>query len=170
MAADFKALGKNEQGALVAGALSILLSFFSSYVRVKVDGGSGVPGLNISSGTSAWTSWGTLGMLLIVVATAIVAIKAFAPDMLPDGVPWSLAAVGAAGLGTVLLILRAFTVGGGGIPGVSVGPGWSGWVLFITAIALTVFTFLAFKASGEKMPDMNKKGTPPAGPSSTPPA
>ena len=152
MAVDFKSLGKYEQGALIAGGLSIILSFFGSYVTI--DAGP------VSAGTSAWDSYATLGVLLVIGATVIVAIKAFAKENLPDGVPWSLVALAAAGLGTVLIILRAFTYDDGGI--VDVGPGWSGWILFITTIALTAFTFLLFKESGEKMPDLNKKDTPPA--------
>lgn len=156
MAVDFKSLGKWEQGALIAGGLSIILSFFSSYVTVD----AGV----VSAGTSAWDSYATLGVLLVIGATAVVAVKAFAKENLPDGVPWSLVALAAAGLGTLLLILRAFTYGDSGLSGVDVGPGWSGWALFITTIALTAFTFLSFKESGEKMPEFNKKDTPPAPP------
>ena len=155
MAVDFKSLGKFEQGALIAGGLSIILSFFGAYVRVS---GGGVS-QNVSS---AWDSYGTLGILLVIAATVIIAIKAFASENLPDGVPWSLVALATAGLGTLLLILRAFTYSDGGFSGVDVGPGWSGWALFITTIALTAFTFLLFKESGEKMPDLNKKDTPPA--------
>ena len=155
MAVDFKSLGKFEQGALIAGGLSIILSFFDAYVRVS---GGGVS-QNVSS---AWDSYGTLGMLLVIAATVIIAIKAFASENLPDGVPWSLVALATAGLGTLLLILRAFTYSDGGFSGVDIGPGWSGWALFITTIALTAFTFLLFKESGEKMPDLNKKDTPPA--------
>ena len=155
MAVDFKSLGKFEQGALIAGGLSIILSFFGDYVRVS---GGGVS-QNVSS---AWDSYGTLGILLVIAATVIIAIKAFASENLPDGVPWSLVALATAGLGTLLLILRAFTYSDGGFSGVDVGPGWSGWALFITTIALSAFTFLLFKESGEKMPDLNKKDTPPA--------
>jgi hypothetical protein len=150
MAVDFKSLGKFEQGALVAGAVSIILSFFNRFVAIDLGG--------VNVGVSAWTGYGTLGVLLIIAATAIVAVKAFAKESLPEGVPWSLAALAAAGLGTLLLILRAFTID-------LYDPGWSGWALFITTIALTVFTFLSFKESGEKMPDLNKKNdTPPAPP------
>lgn len=152
MAVDFKSLDRNTQGALIAGGLSIILSFFGSYVTI--DAGP------VSAGTSAWDSYATLGVLLVIAATVIIAIKAFASENLPDTVPWSLVALAAAGLGTLLIILRAFTYDDGGI--VDVGPGWSGWALFITTIALTAFTFLLFKESGEKMPDLNKKDTPPA--------
>lgn len=155
MAVDFKSLGKYEQGALVAGALSIIVSFFSAYIRVSFDGGDAMPGLDTSAGTSAWTSYATLGVLLVVVATTIVALKAFSKESLPPGVPWSLAALAAAGLGTLLIILRAFTVGGDG-PGFNVGPGWSAWLLFLTTIALTAFTALSFRESGEKLPDLGK--------------
>jgi hypothetical protein len=167
MAVDFKSLGKFEQGALVAGVVAIIISFISKYIVVSIDGGKNIPGLSFSNGISAWHSYATLGMLLIVAATAIVGVKAFAKESLPDGVPWNLAAAAAAGLGTLLVILRAFFNGveTGGLSGVSVGPGWSGYLLFVAGIALTVFTFLSFKESGEKMPDLNQKNdTPPAPP------
>lgn len=165
MAADFKALSRNDQGALVAGALAILFSFFGAYVTVSVDGGEDLPGLDYSAGTNAWESFATLGMLLLVVAVVVVAVKAFAAQSLPDGVPWRLVALATAALGTLLVVVRAFTAGGdipSGLGGVSVGPGWSGWLLFVAAIALTVFTALAFKDSGEKLPEANKKNDPPA--------
>jgi len=153
---DLKSLGKFEQGALISGVVAFVVSLFSAYVRVSVDGGDDIPGFNVSAGTNAWTSFATLGMLLILVATALVAVKAFAKDVLPAGIPWTLIALVAAAVGTVLLILRAFTVGDSGLSGVSVGPGWSGYVLFIASIALTVFVALLFKESGEKIPEINR--------------
>ncbi len=159
MAADFKALDKNVQGAIIAGGVATIVSFISSYVSVSYDGK--VAGLDLSYGISAWHSYATLGILLVIASTAIIAIKAFAADSLPDGIPWNLAAFGAAALGLLLLVLRAFTIGGGG-SGVSVGPGWSGYLLFVAVAALTYFTFTQFKASGDKMPEMKKKDTPPA--------
>jgi uncharacterized transporter YbjL len=147
MAVDFKSLGKFEQGALVAGALSIILSFFPRYQSVDL----GV----ISGGFSAWHSTGVLGMLLVIAATGIIAAKVFAAESLPDGAPWTLIALAAAGLGTIILIIRGLTWD-------YANPGWSGYLLFLSTIALTAFTFLLFKESGEKMPDLNKKDTPPA--------
>ncbi|MCW2829391.1 MAG: hypothetical protein JWP31_83 [Aeromicrobium sp.] len=148
MAVDFKSLGKFEQGALIAGALSFIFSFFDHYVTAEAGG--------VGGGIAAWESYATLGMLLIIVATAIIAARAFARDSLPADLPWNLIALVAAGLGTILLILRAVTFDYG-------SPGWSGYVLFITTIALTVFTALMFRDSGDKMPDFNKRNnTPPA--------
>ncbi|MGA8988759.1 hypothetical protein [Aeromicrobium sp.] len=148
MAADFKALSKNQQGALIAGGVSIILSFFPRFVAVDL-------GPLGSNGISAWHSYGVLAMFLILAATAIVAVRAFATGSLPDGPPWSLITLALAGLGTVLLILRSFTYGYS-------NPGWSGYLLFISTLALTYFAYLLFKESGEKMPEVNKKGTPPA--------
>lgn len=154
MAADFKSLGKFEQGALVAGVLALILSFFSRYVSADL-GPLGTYGI------SAWHSYAVLGMLLIIVSTAVVAVKAFAGEQLPAGIPWSLVAAATAGLGTILVLLRGLTAGSGA------NIGWSGWLLIIAGIALTAFTVLSFRESGEKIPDFNNKsgGTPP-----TPPA
>ena len=165
MAVDFKSIGKFEQGALIAGVVALILSFIEKYVTVSAG--------PISAGTNAWDSYATIGVLLLVVSTAVVAVKAFAKENLPDGVPWNLVAAAAAGLGTILLILRAFTYSDGGLGSqVDIGPGWSGWLLFIAGIALTVFTALSYKDSGEKLPDFNKGGrtTPPAAGPTTPQA
>ncbi len=102
MAADFKALDKNVQGALIAGGVTLLFSFFSRFNSVDL-------GPLGSGGFSAWHSYGVLAMLLVVAGVAIIALKAFSAETLPDGVPWSLAAFGAIALGTLLLILRGLT-------------------------------------------------------------
>lgn len=157
---DFKSLSTFEQGALVAGGLAILLSFFPNYIRASFDGGGIIRG--VSSGTNAWTSYATLGVLLILAATALVAVRALDQKILPDGVPWNLVTLAVAGLGTFLIILRALTASDGGV-GYSVGPGWSGWLLFIATIGLTACAALSFKESGEKLPEL-KKEDPPAAP------
>lgn len=178
MAVDFKSLGKYEQGALISGALAIILSFFGSYVTASFDG-PGAGAISASAGTNAWTSYATLGILLVILATAIVAVKAFAAENLPAGAPWSLVAFAAAALGTLLLILRALFPGGPDFPGLDVGPGWSGYLLWIAGIALSVFTFLTFRASGESLPSKGAATagpasaapySPPAAPQATPPA
>jgi hypothetical protein len=164
MAVDFKSLGKFEQGALISGVLALILSFIPSYYTASYNG----PGsLSISDGTSAWTSYATLGVLLIIAATAIVAVKAFARENLPAGVPWSLVAAVLAGVGTLLVILRAVFDSAPDVSGISAGPGWSGYLLFLAGIALTVFTVLSFRESGEKLPQGNRNNggtTPPAPP------
>lgn len=162
---DLSKINPLNLGALVAGGLTFILSFIPSFVVASVD--SDIAGVDYSDGTSAWDGFGVLAVLLIIVATAAIAVKVFAPQVIPAGVPVNLVAAAAAGVGTLLLILRAFTYEGGF--GVDVGPGWSAFAVFITSIALTVLAGLGFRESGEKVPDFNNRGgQPPAGP--TPPA
>jgi hypothetical protein len=182
MPVDLNSIKKTDLGALVAGGLALVLSLIGSYISVSVDVPDGAEGFGITDDgggvTNAWTSYATLGMLLIAVAVALVAVMVFAPHVLPAGVPFNLVAAAAAGLGTLLVLLRALTYsessGFGGIE-VSAGPGWSGWLLFVATIALTVFAALGFKGSGEKAPWDNRNNAayggsygsgavPPAGP------
>lgn len=132
----FKQLGLNEQATMAAGAVAIILSFFPSYVTVSFG--------PYSSGANAWHSFATLGVLLVIAATALAAVKAFAAEYLPDGVPWNIVITACAGVGTVLLLLRGLTVSHAGL-------GWSGWALVIAGVVMTAFAALALKASGEDL-------------------
>jgi len=157
MPADMKSIPRNHLGALIAFAVAFILSLIGSYVVASFEGAD-VAGVDLGdsiAGTNAWVSYATFGMLLLIVAAAIVAARAFAPHALPSGVPWQLIALAAAALGTLLIIVRALTasesastVGGE----LSAGPGWSGYALFVAAIAQTVFTALGFRESGEETP------------------
>lgn len=158
MPVDMKTIPKNHLGALIAFVIAFILSLIGSYVvaSVEVSDESGLGGFGDSSiGTNAWVSYATFGMLLLIVAAAIVAVRAFAPHVLPTGVPWQLIALAAAALGTLLIILRAITATESaealGVSSSS-GPGWSGYALFVAAIAQTVFTALGFRESGEQAP------------------
>jgi len=159
---DLNSIKKTDLGALIAGGLAFILSLFGAYISVSYEGAEDIPGYSDGGGiTNAWVDYATFGMLLIVAATAIIAVKVFAGQVLPSGVPWNLIAAAAAGFGTLLIILRALTASesyeGFGVE-VSSGPGWSAWPLFIAAIALTVFAALGFKESGEQLP-WNQAGT-----------
>lgn len=140
-------LSTNERGVLIAGATAALLSFFPAYITVTFDG----PGYDASY--SAWTGSATVGMVFLLGGTALIGIEAFSDGTLPEVVPWHLLSVAAAVLGTVLIILRALTAGSSA-PGADVGPGWSGWLLFVAAITLTVFAVLSFRDSDEVV-DLN---------------
>ena len=137
-------LSKNERGALIAGGAAVLLSFIPGFIRVSFEG----KGFDMS--TTAWTGSATIGMILLLGAAALIGIEALSHDTLPKIIPWHLIAVIAAVLGTLLLILEAFTAGSSA-PGASVGPGWSGWLLFVAAIALSVFAVRSFRDSEEQI-------------------
>lgn len=124
--------------ALGAGAVLFVFSFFSSFVTASVD----VSGFSASSGISAWNSYATLGLLLCFAAVALVVVQRMESSVLPDTVPWPLITAGSAGLGLLLLVIRAFTYGGD-VPsgvGVSVHPGWSGWIVMAAGLVILAAT------------------------------
>jgi hypothetical protein len=160
---QFKALGLYLQVALISGVLALVISFFDAYIRVSGGGQS-------QNVTNAWDGWGTLAMLLLIVSIAIVAAKAFAAASLPAQIPFTLVALVLAAISALILVIKPFTVDVPSFVGdVSVGPGWSGWVLLILAVVYLASVVLLFRESGEKLPQANnhKGGTTPP---NTPPA
>jgi hypothetical protein len=114
------------------------------YITVTFDGA----GYDMSS--NAWSGYSTIGMVLLLAATALITIEALSDGSLPAVVPWRLIAVVAAAFGTFLIILRALTAGSSA-PGANVGPGWSGFLLFLAAIAVTACSVLTFRDSEEEI-------------------
>jgi len=181
MAFDFKTVGKNDQIALVAGAAAVLLTLFPWYATFSVDSkDESLGSLGGSESINAWHQWALLGVFLLIAAFVIVVLRVVVGNVLPAGVPWNLVTAAAAGLGTLLLLFYPFTFGPD-VPSivedsidVSKRPGWSGVLLLIAAVVFTVFSAIAFKESGEKIPEFNKPGgtttPPPAAPTAQPTA
>jgi hypothetical protein len=147
---DLKQINRNDQGILGAGILFLLLSFFVPFWSVSVKGLGGLGG-----GSASWTAWhsyGFLGVLLVLVAVGIVAARVLANASLPSlPIGPNLLVVALSTLGTLLLLLRGFTYKSGSALGFSYGLDWGAYVIFVLGIAVAVFAFLNFKASGEKM-------------------
>jgi hypothetical protein len=157
-------INRNDLGVMGAGVLAFIASFLPYWgVSVK----SSVPGFSGSSSVSAWHSYATLGLLLIFAAAILIAVKTFAslPTM-PVGIH-VLAAVLAA-LGTLLVIIRAFTINNVNLPGLSSGVKWGAYILFIAGIAEVVFALLGMRESGEKVA-WQAPGSGPAAPADPPP-
>jgi hypothetical protein len=147
MAFDPKTVKTNDWGVLGGVAAIFIVSLIPSYVTFDL-GGVSFPG--VPTGVNAWQSYATLGLLFLLAAGVIVALRVFAVTTLPEiGVGWAMITVALAGLGALLVILRAFTYSGG-LGSVSVG--WSGYLLMLLAIATTVFASLNFRESGETTP------------------
>jgi len=157
MAFDSKSVKTTDWGVIGCAAGVLVFSFVGSYVTASVEGAETFGELgDLSGGISAWNSYAVLGVLLLLGVGAVAAAQVFGGISLPAiPVGWNLVLAGAAALGTLLLVLRAFTYpGGGDFAGVSVdvGPGWSGWLLMLLAVGETVFAVLAFRESGEAVP------------------
>jgi hypothetical protein len=145
-----------------AGILALLCTFLPYY-------GLSAPGLldggSLSATVTAWHSYAIVGCLLLLAATVLAAVRTFAPATLPGDLPvgpYLLTSV-LAGLGTILVILRAATWRHVDLPGVSFGPRWGAYLLFLFAAAFTALAVVAMRAAGESMPrPAPRQATPPA--------
>lgn len=159
---DLKQIKRNDQLVLGGGIVAFLASFMPYW---------GYSFHGFSSSTSAWTGYAVLGLLLLFAAAGMTALRLFGNTSLPTlPVGVNLLVTALAGLGTLLVIIRAYTYPHASGFGGSVGVMWGGYILFIAAIVETVGAVMNFRASGEKVAwdatAMNK--APAAG--STPPA
>jgi hypothetical protein len=145
---DFRQLARNDQGVLAAGVLAFIASFFP-YYGASVSAG----GFHGSTSTSAWHSYATLAILLVMAATVVAAVQVFARDSLPQiGMSWNFIVLALSAVGTLLLIIRSFTLDHGDIGGFSYGLKWGAYVLMILCLVQTVFAFLRMRTAGEAMP------------------
>lgn len=139
-----QSMSRNEQAVLVAAAAALILSLIPRFINVTFEG----RGADMS--TNAWSSYSTIGMVLILGAAALIGVEALSDTALPKAVPWHLVAVVIAVLGMLLIVLRALTAGSDA-QGADVGPGWSGVLLIVAAIALSAFAVLVFRESAEQI-------------------
>lgn len=174
---DFKNLNRMDQVVLGTGVLGLIVSLFFPIwgVSVSVKGFGGA-----SNSINAWHGFAAFGMLLVLVATAIAAVRVFAAASLPKmPIGVNLLTFALSALGAVIVIIRELTYPHVSAPGYSYGVKWGGYLLFLLLIAQAVAAFMLFRSSGEAMPDFkamqaNKAtgaGTPPPPVyGSTPPA
>jgi Family of unknown function (DUF5336) len=163
-ASSFKSLPPFEQGVLVTGVLAFIVSFFPWYgFSFK---GVSINGSTIGGGSytiSAWHSYSTLALLLVLAATIVAAIAIFAPDTLsslPIGARWLVA--GLSVLAVLIELLRLLTLHHG--DGLSIK--WGGYLLALVMIANAVCAVISALSSDEVVP-WQQGGTatpPPAAP------
>lgn len=141
-----KNVSTNDTAVLGAGVLYLIASFLPFY-GASVSGG----GYKGGTSTTAWHGIMILAILLVIAATAIVAVRVFGdlPDM-PIGP--RLAVLGASGIAAVITIIRVLTLDRGTVFTLHYGPRFGAWLLIIVSIVLTAFAFMAFRESGETMP------------------
>jgi hypothetical protein len=184
---DLKSLPPFDLGVLITGVLAFIVSFFP-YYGAKVSGS--VAGVNVASlgntsaSVSAWHSYSTLALLLILLGTIVAAVVIFAKSSLPDlpvGARWI--AAGLCSLGALLYLIRLFTLPshhenlGGGISA-SEGVKWGGYLLLIIVLANAACAVISALSSDEQVPWQQTAsaggpsyGGPPVGaPPAAPPA
>src|SRR3954451_815915 len=157
---DIKSLPRNDQGVLAAGVLALIASFFPFYgASVNFGGISG------SSSINTWHSYATLGILLVLAATALAAEQGFAGSSLPEmPVTANFVVAALSALGALLIIVRGFTYDTASAPGASVGLKWGAYVVMILCLAQVAFAVMRLRAAGEPMPWHHSGGAsaPPA--------
>ncbi|HTW18887.1 MAG TPA: DUF5336 domain-containing protein [Mycobacteriales bacterium] len=158
---DLKSLPPFDLGVLATGLLAFIFSFFP-YYGVKVSGS--VLGINVStfgqtsSTVTAWHSYSTLALLLILLGTIVAAIAIFASSSapsLPIGLRWI--AAGLCALGALLYLIRLFTLPhhhhsfGAGISA-SEGVKWGGYLLLIIVLLNAACAVISALSSEEQVP------------------
>jgi hypothetical protein len=170
---DIKSVPPFDLAVLVTGLLAFIVSFFP-YYGAHVSGS--VNGINVgsfgdaSASVSAWHSYSTVALLLILAGTIVAGIAIFArtlPD-LPVGLRW--VAAGLCALGALLYVIRLFTLPhhhasfGGGLSA-SEGVKWGGYLLLIIVLANAAAAVMSALRSEEPVPwQQSGMATPPAAP------
>ncbi|MFT3716724.1 MAG: DUF5336 domain-containing protein [Gordonia sp. (in: high G+C Gram-positive bacteria)] len=148
-------LNQIDLGALIAGVVAVIFSFFPSFIRAKETEELVGKYKDVEHLSNAWFSYATWGMILVILATVVVALIAFAPHALPTTIPWRPIAAVSGILGAVLLIIRAFTLHQHekiqGVVDLKIGLGWSGWITVIAAILVAVLVSLGVARTTKKV-------------------
>jgi hypothetical protein len=170
---DLKSLPPFDLAILATAVLTFIFSFFPYYgahVSGSVNGvGVGSFG-STSDSVTAWHSYSSVGLLLILAGSAVAAVAVFARSSFPEtpvGPRWI--AAGLCALGALLYLIRLFTLPhhhaslGAGLSA-SEGVKWGGYLLLIVVLANAASAVLSALGSEEKVPwQQGGMATPPAG-------
>jgi hypothetical protein len=155
---DLKSLPPFDLGILIAGVLIFIVSFFPYYGAST--SGATIAGTTIggqSTSVTAWHSYSTLALLLLLIATGVAAVAIFASGSaprLPIGLRWI--AAGLSTLGGVLYLIRLFTldhksVNFGGVK-ISEGVKWGGYLLLVIVLIHVACSIISALSSDEPVP------------------
>lgn len=164
---DVRALPRNDQLFLGLGVLVLIASFlpwYGSSYSVNFAGQH----VSASGSTHAWHGLAAFGVVLMLIATALVVVQLFLDDALPElKVSWNVVIVALDALGAIFIIIKSLDLPSASAAGYSSGLRWGGWILMIAAVAQVIVAGLRFRESGEPMP---WAASGPAAPSDSPPA
>jgi hypothetical protein len=168
---DLKSLPPFDLVVLGSGVLAFIVSFFPYYgahVSGSITGIGNIGGG--SSSVSAWHSYSTLALLLILLGTIVAGAGIFAKNSLPNlpiGARWI--AAGLCALGALLYLIRLFTLPhhhvslGQGLSA-SEGVKWGGYLLLIIVLVNAAAAVMGALASDEPVPWAQSGGATPAPP------
>jgi len=149
---DIKRLSTVDK-VLVGAAIVALISLFLPWWGVSAGGFS-------ASVSGFSTSYGWLGALLIVAAGVYLVLQRSEVDLGKMPVTPAVVVLGAAALGTLIIILRWLTIPSGhfgfGKDTYSYGPSAGLYIALIAGVAAVVCAVMTFRSSGEKMPWASK--------------
>jgi hypothetical protein len=162
----FKGLQPFDQGVIATGILTFIVSFFP-YYGVKASGT--VDGVHVggaSTSYTAWHSYSTLGLLLILLGSIVYGIVLLSPSTLPE-LPVSprWIAAGVCALGALLYVIRLFTlphhhVSGAGFSA-SEGVKWGGYLLLLIVLVHVACSVISALSSDEEVPWQRGASTAP---------
>jgi hypothetical protein len=170
--ADLKSLPPFDMAVLVTGVLTFIVSFFP-YYGAHVSGS--VNGINVgsfgdaSASVSAWHSYSTVALLLVLAGTIVAGVAMFSTSLpdLPVGLRWI--AAGLCALGALLYVIRLFTLPhhhvslGAGLSA-SEGVKWGGYLLLVIVLVNAVCAVMSALRSEEPVPWQQGGGSTPAPP------
>jgi hypothetical protein len=155
---DLRSLPPFDLGVLASGVLVFIVSFFPYYGVHS--SGEKIGGVSIGGGSasvSAWHSYSTLALLLILLATIVAAVAIFASSSIPTlpvGPRWI--AAGLSALGGLLYIIRLFTLPhhSDGVAGFKITEGvkWGGYLLLLIVLVNVACTVVSALSSNEDVP------------------
>jgi hypothetical protein len=162
VAFDAKKLSGLDWAVVGAGAVAFIALFLPWW---------GISSPILSASVSGWsTSWGWLGALILLAAGAYLLAVRSGVDLSKMSVGPLVVVLGAASLGTLIVIIRWITIPSAsyGIYG-SYGPQVGIFLAIAAGIVQAVAAFMLFRKSGEKLPwDAKSSATPPPAPPTTP--
>jgi hypothetical protein len=128
--------GMSRADMIRAGAAVVFfISSFLPLVGVTVTGLGA--GFNVSVSIDAWHSYALLGVLLVLAAVAVWALRTFTTVVLPTWrVAWNLAIPVVAGIGTALIAIRAIAYTGNGV-----GLRYGAFLIVIAGIVFVASTY-----------------------------
>jgi hypothetical protein len=165
---DLRSLPPFDLGILISGVLVFIVSFFPYYGASS--SGATVAGQHIggaSESVTAWHSYSTIALLLLLLATAVAAVAMFAPGsapQLPIGLRWI--AAGLSALGGLLYVIRLFTLSHHSETvfnvKVSEGVKWGGYLLLLIVLVHVACSIVSALSSDEQVPWQQSSSAPPA--------